>query len=821
MAKKLGDRRARSRSGFGRRLTSRFLVVLLTAGALFGSAVASPAAAAPCADGAISIVAHTDDDLLFLNPDILHDIQAGRCTRTVFVTAGESGNGQSYWGSLEAGIRATYAQMAGVANRWTAADAGIPAGAISVHTLTAAPHVSVVFLRIPDGFDGSGSAAYGWQSLAKLWDGEIPTVTTVDGREWYTKTEVRDILVKLMSDFKATTVRAQDWTSDPGNLDDHSDHWATAMFTQLASRRYTSPHTLLAYEGYPIWNYAQNVTGDDLTKKIDAFVTFAAYDMLLCNNPMEGCPDSPHDNWLERQYLVTVESTKNAARESGVTVAVSSSKSTSQGAAKAKDGYPGGAPMNPAQEWVSNGEKAGGWIQYSFASPTPLDGVTLFDRPNLADQVTGASLVFSDGSSVPVAALPNNGSGLTIRFPARTVTSVRLNITAVSGTTTAVGLGEFEAWRGPADTTAPVVTASPVGGKYPAGQAITLSANETAKIYYTTNGTTPTASSTLYTGPLTLSTGFTLRYIGVDTAGNASAAAQQVYTVATADTTAPVVTASPVGGPYLVGQQISLSANETAKIYYTVNGSAPTVSSPVYSAPLTLNAPFQLRYFAVDTAGNQSGAGSQSYTVRAPATGPSHDFDGDGNADVLARDQSGNLWLQPGNGAGGWLTARVVGTGWNVMTAIFIPGDFDGDGNVDVLARDTGGRLILYPGNGSGGWRTPVQVGSGWNIMRSIIGPGDFDGDGSVDVLAVDSGYRMLLYPGDGGGGWLTPVQVGSGWADMTAVIAPGDFNGDGFTDLLARNSAGAITLYPGDGAGGWKPSTLVGTGWNGYTAIT
>ncbi len=1123
MAKKLGDRRARSRSGFGRRLTSRFLVVLLTAGALFGAAVASPAAAATCTDGAITIVAHTDDDLLFLNPDIMHDIEAGRCARTVFVTAGESGDDQSYWGSLEAGIRATYAEMAGVANRWTAADAGIPAGAISIHTLTAAPHVSVVFLRIPDGFDGSGSAAYGWQSLAKLWDGEISTVTTVDGREWYTKTEVRDILVKLMSDFKATTVRTQDWTSDPSNLDDHSDHWATAMFTQLASRRYTAAHTLLAYEGYPTWTYDENVTGDDLTKNIDAFVTFAAYDHRLCNSPLEGCPDYPHDLWLERQYVVTVESTKNAARESGVTVAVSTSKSTAQGAAKAKDGYPGGAPMNPAQEWVTNGEKAGGWIQYSFASPTPLDGVTLFDRPNLADQVVGANIVFSDGSSVPVAALPNNGSGLTIRFPARTVTSVRLNITAVSGTTTDVGLGEFEAWRGPADTTAPVVTASPVGGKYPAGQAITLSANETAKIYYTTNGTTPSASSTLYTGPITLTTGFTLRYLGVDTAGNASAPAQQVYTVATADTTAPVVTASPVGGKYPAGQaitlsanetakiyyttngttpsasstlytgpitlttgftlrylgvdtagnasapaqqvytvatadttapvvtaspvggkypagqaitlsanetakiyyttngttpsasstlytgpitlttgftlrylgvdtagnasapaqqvytvatadttapvvtaspvggkypagqaitlsanetakiyyttngttpsasstlytgpitlttgftlrylgvdtagnasapaqqvytvatadttapvvtaspvggsypagqQISLSANETAKIHYTVNGSAPTVSSPVYSAPLTLNAPFQLRYFAVDTAGNQSGAGSQSYAVRAPAIGPSHDFDGDGKADVLARDQSGNLWLQPGNGAGGWLTARVVGTGWNVMTAIFIPGDFDGDGNVDVLARDTGGRLILYPGNGSGGWRTPVQVGSGWTIMRSIIGPGDFDGDGNVDVLAVDGGYRMLLYPGDGGGGWLDPVQVGSGWADMTAVVAPGDFNGDGavdvmartsggtlylypgdggggwlprlqvgtgwnamtaiigpgdfngdgFTDLLARNSTGALTLYPGDGAGGWKPSTQVGTGWNGYTAIT
>jgi hypothetical protein len=118
---------------------------------------------------------------------------------------------------------------------------------------------------------------------------------------------------------------------------------------------------------------------------------------------------------------------------------------------KAIDGYPVGAPMDAAHEWVSRGGGAGSWIQLTFPSPTPLDGVTLFDRPNADDQVTGATLKFSDGSSVPVPALPNNGSGITIRFPVRTVTSVRLEITSVSATTTEVGLAEFEAWRGPAD----------------------------------------------------------------------------------------------------------------------------------------------------------------------------------------------------------------------------------------------------------------------------------------------------------------------------------------------------------------------------------
>ncbi|MET4540894.1 hypothetical protein ABIE37_002682, partial [Arthrobacter bambusae] len=34
------------------------------------------------------------------------------------------------------------------------------------------------------------------------------------------------------------------------------------------------------------------------------------------------------------------------------------------------------------------------------------------------------------------------------------------------------------------------------------------------------------------------------------------------------------------------------------------------------------------------------------------------------------RNSAGALWLYPGNGTGGWLAARQIGSGWNVMTAI-------------------------------------------------------------------------------------------------------------------------------------------------------
>ena len=196
------------------------------------------------------------------------------------------------------------------------------------------------------------------------------------------------------------------------------------------------------------------------------------------------------------------------------------------------------------------------------------------------------------------------------------------------------------------------------------------------------------------------------------------------------------------------------------------------------------------------------------------------DFNGDGKPDVLARDTAGALWLYPGNGSGGWLAARRIGSGWNVMTAIEAPGDFNGDGKADVIARDSKGALWLYPGNGSGGWLAARQIGSGWNVMSAIEAPGDFNGDGKADVIARDGNGVLWLYPGNGSGGWLAAKQIGWGWNVMTAIDGPGDFNGDGNADVLARNSSGGLLLYPGNGAGGWLAAKQIGWGWDVMTAI-
>ena len=432
----------------GRAAALAALSIVMAMAAVLGLSAPPVHGAGDCANGAMNIVAHPDDDLLFLSPDAMRDLEANRCALSVFLTAGEAGLESTYWQSLEAGIQAAYAQTAGRPNTWVATDDRLGDRDITRRELSGT-NIEVMYLRLPDGFpSGTGTARYGGQSLMKLWNGTLDSVTPVDGRAAYSKAQMHEMLLQTMQDFKPTTIRAQDWTGSPTNPYDHSDHWASAKFAQEASGAYSGPHTVSAYDAYVIDEYPQNVRGSELTTKNDAFLTYAEYDRHVCSTPGEGCPDSQHDAWLTRQYLTAIQWTGNAARSPGATPSASSVMSPSQSADRARDGYAWGAPMDAAKEWVANGQKAGAWMQYTFAQPTSIEMVNLFDRPLAAEHVTSGVLEFSDGSTVRVGALHNNGAALTVAFTARTVTSVRFTVSEVSASTTAAGLAEFEVFTG-------------------------------------------------------------------------------------------------------------------------------------------------------------------------------------------------------------------------------------------------------------------------------------------------------------------------------------------------------------------------------------
>jgi hypothetical protein len=185
---------------------------------------------------------------------------------------------------------------------------------------------------------------------------------------------------------------------------------------------------------------------------------------------------------------------------------------------------------------------------------------------------------------------------------------------------------EWYYWSGtvsqPADTTAPVITASSNGGTFSSAQTVTLSVNETSTIYYTLDGSTPTISSSIYSSAITINSTSTLKFFGKDTSGNSSTVQSVSFTITGVDTTPPTITINPVAGTYTGTQSVTLSANETSTIYYTLDGSTPTTSSSVYSAPISVSASETIKYFGVDSAGNNSVVQTANYTINVDTTPP-------------------------------------------------------------------------------------------------------------------------------------------------------------------------------------------------------
>jgi Chitobiase/beta-hexosaminidase C-terminal domain len=109
-----------------------------------------------------------------------------------------------------------------------------------------------------------------------------------------------------------------------------------------------------------------------------------------------------------------------------------------------------------------------------------------------------------------------------------------------------------------------------------------------------------------------------------DLLGNVGHDGYKFLTVPNPDIIAPIIAATPHGNVFNSVQSITLNSTEPCTIYYTLDGSQPTLASAVYSAPIIISQEGQtvLKFFGVDTAGLYDVVKTEKYVLdlTAPIT---------------------------------------------------------------------------------------------------------------------------------------------------------------------------------------------------------
>jgi len=198
----------------------------------------------------------------------------------------------------------------------------------------------------------------------------------------------------------------------------------------------------------------------------------------------------------------------------------------------------------------------------------------------IASATPGAAIHFTTDGSVPTAA----SATYTEPLPVQSTSTLQAIATKSGLATSSVTSASYTF-----DTTT-TPTISPAAGTYVGSVDISLaSASAGATIYYTTDGTKPTESSSIYLAPFSLNASKTVKAFAVASGSAASPVASASYTIVPDTAKAPVF--SPAGGTYYTGARTVTLASSTpgATIYYTTDGTAPTTASTKYVGPVAID----------------------------------------------------------------------------------------------------------------------------------------------------------------------------------------------------------------------------------------
>jgi peptidoglycan/xylan/chitin deacetylase (PgdA/CDA1 family) len=339
---------------------------------------------------------------------------------------------------------------------------------------------------------------------------------------------------------------------------------------------------------------------------------------------------SAQDQWLQQDLAATTSSSCTLAYYQNPRFASTSSGGNSFAQPIWKDLYTGGADV------VLNGDAH--WYERfkpmdALGNPDPSHGVQQFIVG------TGGAGLSTPASPLSTSLVLDNSSHGVIQMVLHDGSYSWKFLHDTDGTLTDTGTANCHAAP---DLTAPTTTLACNGAPctpngYPAAVQVTLSATDNTggsgvdKTYYTTDGSTPTTASTVYTGPLTVASTSTVKFFSTDLAGNAETVKSQLIST---DGTAPTTTIACNSATCSTGWYptspvtVQLTATDTSggsgvdKTYYTTDGSTPTTASTAYAVPFTIAGTTAVKFFSTDKTGNAEAVNSQLIQIdpTAPIT---------------------------------------------------------------------------------------------------------------------------------------------------------------------------------------------------------
>jgi len=225
----------------------------------------------------LAVVAYEDDDLVYMQPDLLERASAGGGLTNVYVTGDDE---KTY-----AGLRAAYSRITDRVD-WFCGWIEI-AGHRAQHCRLASINVSLVFLGLPAGHD-----------LLELWEG-----TGSDAH--YDRADLVETVAEIVRETQPAAIHTLDVAATHG--DDRTDHTVTGAVTLLAMARANSAVELRAYRGDNVGAEPANKAAAIYAEALAPLVRYQAC-AAGCAECGQACTESELDAQqiagLQRRYAV-------------------------------------------------------------------------------------------------------------------------------------------------------------------------------------------------------------------------------------------------------------------------------------------------------------------------------------------------------------------------------------------------------------------------------------------------------------------------------------------------------------------------------------